>query len=182
MFLHSKELGSELRYNAGVNDVTPGMSTESGVSDRKAVTCLSDTYATSRWNGINFPFSKEARCEITAVQCMHPRQCFRQTNLFIVQNSSTILHSDVSSVIAGTVGEDDVASARSSGKPNKNHQDIRDGRHYQYASTCSLFCVNDNQCIGFFVSTLKVVRLNHSDHHYHDRCCSASSCIFHHVR
>ena len=46
-------------YIEQTNDVTPGMSTASDVSDRKADTCLSDVSATSRWNGFNFPFLKK---------------------------------------------------------------------------------------------------------------------------
>ena len=61
---------------------------------------------------------------------MHPKQCFRHPILFLVQNGSNIRHSDISSVISGTVVEDDVTSPRSSGKPNKNHHvlDLRERR------------------------------------------------------
>ena len=148
------------------NDVTSGMSTSTDVSDRKAVTCLSDISATSRWNGFNFPFLKKhdvkARCEVTAGQCMHTKQCFHHPRLFLVQNGSKIRHSDVSSVISGTVVEDDITFTRSSGKPKKNHQDIRVGRPYQYVSLGCSFCIKGDERVSFFVSTLKVYRL--SDH------------------
>ena len=52
---------------------------------------------------LQLSFSKEARCEITADQCMHPKQCFHQSRLFVVQNCSNLRHSDVSSVISGSI-------------------------------------------------------------------------------
>ena len=44
---------------------------------------------------LQLSFSKEARCEITVDQCMHPKQCFHQSRLFVVQNCSNLRHSDV---------------------------------------------------------------------------------------
>ena len=65
-------------------------------------------------------------------------------------------------MIAGTVVEDDVTSARSSGKPKKNNQDVRVGRPYQYVPLRCLLCMEGDERVGLFVLTLKVDRL--SDH------------------
>ena len=52
-------------YIEQTNDVTPGMSTSTDVSDRKAVTCLSDIcHEPLEW--LQLPLSKEAQCEVTA--------------------------------------------------------------------------------------------------------------------
>ena len=95
------------------------------------------------------------------------------------QHYSTQLY--VSSMISGTVLEDDITFARSSGKPKKNHQDIRVGRPYQYVSLRCLFCMKGDERVSFFVSTLKVHRLSDHPvmfvvilHHHH--------AFFHHVR
>ena len=136
-----------------------GMSTSSDMTIVKpSRICRIYLHELLEW--LQLPLSKEARCEITAGQCMHPKQCFRHASLFLVQNGSNIRHSYVSSVISGTVVEDDVTFARSSGKPKKNHQDIRVDRPYQYGSLRCLFCMKGNEHVGFFVSTLKVDRLS----------------------
>ena len=150
-------------YIVQTNDVTPGMSTSSDVSDRKADTCLSDVSATSRWNGFNFPFLKKHDVKSQPVNACIPSSAsvipacfsFRMAAIFDTAIS-------VSSVISGTVVEDDVTSARSSGKPKKNHQDVRVGRPYQYVSLRCLLCMEGDERVGFFVLTLKVDRL--SDH------------------
>ena len=152
-------------YIEQTNDVTPaGISTSMDVSDRKAVTCQSDISATSRWNGFNFPFLKKHNVKSQPPRSMHAytKQCFRHPSLFLVQNGSNIRHNYVSSMISGTVVEDDITFARSSGKPKKNHQDIRVGRPYQYVSLRCLLCMKGDERLSFFVSTLKVHRL--SDH------------------
>ena len=52
-------------YTEQTNDVTPGMSTSMDVSDRKAVTCLSDIcHEPLEW--LQLPLSKEAQREVTA--------------------------------------------------------------------------------------------------------------------
>ena len=61
-------------YIEQTNDVTPGMSTSSDVSDRKADTCLSDVSATSRWNGFNFPFPKKHNVKSQQPRSMHAHQ------------------------------------------------------------------------------------------------------------
>ena len=107
---------------------------------------------------LQLPLSKEAQCEVTAAAvnaCMHTKQCFRHPSLFLVQNGSNIRHNYVSSMISGTVVEDDITFARSSGKPKKNHQDIRVGRPYQYVSLRCLFCMKGDERVSFFVSTLR---------------------------
>ena len=151
-------------YIEQTNDVTPGMSTSMDVSDRTAVTCQSDISATSRWNGFNFHFLKKHNVKSQPPRSMHAytKQCFRHPSLFLVQNGSNIRHNYVSSMISGTVVEDDNTSARSSGKPKKNHQDIRVGRPYQYVSLRCLFRMKGDERVSFFVSTLKVLWL--SDH------------------
>ena len=100
--------------------------------DRNAVTSLSDTSATSRWNGFSFPFLTKHDVKSQPINACIPSSASVIPILFLVQNGSNIRHSDVSSVISGAVVEDAFTSPRSSGKPNKNH--IRVGRSYQYAA------------------------------------------------
>ena len=113
-------------------------------------------------------------------QCMHTKQCFRHPSLFLVQNGSNFRHNYVSSMISGTVVEDDITFARYSGKPKKNHQDIRVGRPYQYVSLRCLFRMKGNERVSFFVSTLKVHRL--SDHPVMFVVVLHHHAFFHHVR
>ena len=80
----------------------------------------------------------------------------------------------------GTVVEDDITFARSSGKPKKNQQDIRVGRPYQYVSLRCLFCMKGDERVSFFVSTLKVHRL--SDHPVMFVVVLHHHAFFHHVR
>ena len=89
---------------------------------------------------------------------MHTKQCFRHPSLFFVQNGSNIRHTYVLSMISGTVFEDDNTFARTSGKPKKNHQDIRVGRPYQYVSLRCLFRMKGDERFNFFVSTLEAPR------------------------
>ena len=61
-------------YIEQTNYVTPGMSNSMDVSDRKAVTCLLDISATSRWNGFNFPYLKKHNVKSQPPRSMHAYQ------------------------------------------------------------------------------------------------------------
>ena len=58
-------------YLEQTKDVSPGMSTSMDVSGRKAVTCLSDISATSRWNGFNFHSLKKHNVKSQPPRSMH---------------------------------------------------------------------------------------------------------------
>ena len=78
---------------------------------------------------------------------------------FSIINGSNVRHCNVSTVISGTIVDDDVTSARSTGKPNNNHKGIHVARSYQHVSFSHVFCDKRNQCVGFFMTTLLAIRL-----------------------